>query len=142
MKWERRFRSDVEDLLTREPSPQERKRPPWLPLHVAAVYSGADLVASAANVDERHAEINCMRRMDTSRLKPNKAVRLYVCKISGSHSMSRPCRNCCLEIRRRLPCARVFYTDHDGTFCEDTRLDNDHVNLARKRAARGNVTHP
>ena len=108
---------------------------------MAAVYSGADLVASAANVDERHAEINCMRRMDTSRLKPNKAVRLYVCKISGSPPMSRPCRNCCLEIRRRLPCARVA-TDHDGTFCEDTRPDNDHVNLARKRAARGNVTHP
>ena len=130
-KWESRFRKDVESFLIR--CAHERSTmPSYVPMHVAILYNGNKIVSGASNAYERHAEINCMDDMSPSRIKHNKPLKLFVAKVSGGHCMSRPCRECCREIRRRIPRARVFYTDYDGALCEDCDLDNSHENLAQR----------
>ena len=130
-KWSDRLNSQ---LLRLGPLMQAQRKhmPSYIPMHVALLYSGSRLVACATNAYVKHAEINCMDDIDPSRIKRHKPLRLIVTKISGCHNMSRPCKQCCQEIRRRLPSARVFYTAEDGTLCEDYDLDNAHVNLAQR----------
>lgn len=135
--WAERFASDASLLLKKAP---RRILPSYVPLHVAALYSGHTLIAAASNLYERHAEINCMRAVQPSKVKRHKPLRLIVSKLSGTHRMSRPCRACCREIKRRLPAARVFYTDHKGRLQEDVTLDNRHVNAAEKKRKRHQST--
>lgn len=139
--WERRFEHDVEEVLLRLRR-SGTVMPRSLPLHVAVLYCGKSAVSSESNLYARHAEINCMRRLDRARIKRHKPLRLVVSKISGEHRMSRPCRACCVEIRRRLPSARVFYTDRDGTLCEDITLDNDHISLSERNGQKTTRRRP
>tara|TARA_B110001450_G_scaffold239689_1_gene247796 strand:+ start:32 stop:451 length:420 start_codon:yes stop_codon:yes gene_type:complete len=124
--WETRFAFDVQSLVDKMKRDGTRL-PSYVPLHIAALYSGRRTVACASNMYERHAEVNCLRAIDPLKMKQHKPLRLLVSRVSGSHRMSRPCSACSVEIRRRLPRARVFYTDWGGTFREDKTLDNTHV---------------
>ena len=130
-KWQARFRDDVSDFLMRWHH-ERHTMPSYVPMHVAILYNGVKLVSGASNAFERHAEINCMDDIAPFSIKHNKPLRLFVAKVSGGHRMSRPCKECCREIRRRLPRARVFYTDHNGDFREDWELNNSHENLAQR----------
>ena len=131
-KWEARFRNDLDCFLIK--GVHERTyMPSYVPMHVAILYSGDKLICEASNAFDKHAEINCMNEIvSSSRIKNHKPLKLFVTKVSGDHCMSRPCRSCCMEIRRRLPRARVFYTNYDGTLCEECNLDNPHENLAQR----------
>ena len=111
---------------------ERRDMPSYVPMHVAILYSGVKIVSGASNAFHRHAEINCIDDIVFHRIKRNKPLRLFVAKVSGKHWMSRPCRDCCQVIRRRLPRARVFYTDYEGRLCEECGLDNAHENLAQR----------
>lgn len=93
-----------------------------LPLHVAYLFRGSKLVATARNDDGVHAEVRLM-----SHMRRQGRYRVYVTRIHDN-AMSRPCSRCsaCL---RRAPCAslRVFYTNTAGEWIEDADLDSCHV---------------
>lgn len=60
-----------------------------------------------------------------------KKPRLYVTRKSYVNKMSRPCKHCC-GLLRRFPQLRVFYTDKDGFWIEETRFDAMHISHRRK----------
>ena len=104
----------------------------YVPKHLAFLYCGQKLLAASANSNNRHAEENVMEKFKTMKdLSINKPYRLYVLKLNGAHSMSRPCADCSNCIARFCPRARVFYTDYDGRLVEDFNLDNKHKSLRR-----------
>ena len=101
------------------------------PKHVAAITSGDTLVEFSTNVYAQHAEAAAMtrfmRRCHHSKKRP---MRMYVVRV-GSNKMSRPCRDCCAMLRR-YPHIRVFYSERDGSWAEETRFDSTH--FASRRA--------
>lgn len=110
-------------------------RSPFLPFHMAFLYSGNRLVCAASNMSAYgHAEMNCIASSRIQHIKRNKPVKLIVVRqtMEKALKMSRPCKDCCMFLRKRLPRARVFYTDDTGTLTEDTHLDNTHASLAAR----------
>lgn len=104
----------------------------YVPKHLAFLYCGTKLLAASANSNNRHAEENVIEKFKNMKdLSLNKPYRIYVMKLNGSHSMSRPCADCSNCIVRFCPRARVFYTDYDGNLVEDVSLDNTHRSLRR-----------
>lgn len=104
----------------------------YVPKHLAFLYCGTKLLAVSANSNNRHAEENVIEKFKNMKdLRINKPYRIYVMKLNGSHSMSRPCADCSNCIARFCPRARVFYTDYDGNLVEDVNLDNTHKSLRR-----------
>lgn len=107
----------------------------FIPLHIAFVYCGKTLQSVASNVTTfGHAEQNCIRALDLKTVKMHKRMTMIVVRITsdGTFSMSRPCSHCCTVLKRRLPRARVFYSNECGTLVEDVYLDNTHVSLSRR----------
>lgn len=103
-----------------------------VPKHVAFLYCGQKLLAASANSNNRHAEENVVGKFRHLRnLSLNKPYRLYVLKINGEHSMSRPCADCTRVINHCCPRARVYYTDYDGKLVEDVELNNTHRSLRK-----------
>jgi hypothetical protein len=100
-----------------------------IPMHISFIYSGTRLCAACGNTGSYHAEQNAIKRL--GEISTHKPVRVFVTKISGSHAMSRPCQHCTNIILRELPQARVYYTDYDGTLCEDVSRDTAHVSVGQ-----------
>ena len=113
-------------------------RPRFLPLHFAFVYSGRKLVGMQSNVTySGHAEVNCMKRTHAlvkRRYTSSRRTRLRMIVVhrnsSGAFTMSRPCQQCCLFLRRHAPHMRVFYTDADGQLQEETSFKNMHKSVS------------
>tara|TARA_B100000214_G_scaffold370223_1_gene344505 strand:+ start:173 stop:631 length:459 start_codon:yes stop_codon:yes gene_type:complete len=104
----------------------------YVPKHLAFLYCGQKLLAASANSNNRHAEENIIEKFKNMRdLSINKPYRIYVIKLSGAHSMSRPCADCSNTIAKFCPRARVYYTNYDGKLVEDRNLDNTHRSLRR-----------
>ena len=104
----------------------------YVPKHLAFLYCGTKLLVASANSNNRHAEENVIEKFKNMKdLNVNKPYRIYVLKLNGVHSMSRPCADCSSCIARFCPRARVFYTDYDGNLVEDVKLDNTHKSLRR-----------
>lgn len=101
-----------------------------IPKHIAFVYVGKKCVVACGNVGSKHAEHHCLDKIRRICLPVNKPVRLIVTKLHGQHRYSRPCRVCASLIKRHLPMARVFFTDHGGELVEDYLLDNNHLTMA------------
>ena len=113
--------------------------------HIAFVFQGADMVCCATNGDGRsgdaHAEQIALEMLRSHPLTHHRSLSLYVTKVGGLHSCSRPCARCS-RLLARYPQLRVYYTEHDGSWVEDTRLDSTHQSLSevkrlRKRRASG-----
>ena len=104
----------------------------YVPKHLAFLYCGQKLIAVSANSNNKHAEENVVGKYRNMKdLSINKPYRMYVLKLDGAHSMSRPCSDCSSFIANCCPRARVYYTNYDGALIEDTTLDNKHRSLRR-----------
>ena len=104
----------------------------YVPKHLAFLYCGTKLLIASANSNNRHAEENVIEKFKIMKdLSKNKPYRLYVLKLNGLHSMSRPCMDCSNCITRFCPRARVYYTNYDGSLIEDLYLDNMHRSLRK-----------
>jgi len=107
----------------------------FLPFHMAFLYCGKTLVATASNTTAfGHAEINCINAIKQKHMKLNHPIKLIVARISnsGEFNMSRPCYDCCQILKKKMPRARVYYTDADGELCEECDLNNSHHSLSRR----------
>ena len=107
----------------------------FLPFHMAFLYCGKTLVAAASNTTAfGHAEINCINSIKQKNIKLNHPIKLIVARISssGEFNMSRPCCDCCRILKKKMPRARVYYTDSFGELCEECDLDNSHESLSRR----------
>lgn len=111
-----------EDVMSRL---QYGINPKQLPIHISFIYVGDKLHCVRANVGSHHAEQNCIRAIHN--LPRNKPVRVFVTKITGQHSMSRPCAHCTRLLNFRLPQARIYYTNHEGSLCEDVGRNSTHI---------------
>lgn len=115
-----------------------RLRSPTLPLHLAFLFSGNELLSVDSNMSKLgHAEYNCIRRSQHKmhRHKLFHPLRLVVIKLNraGDLSMSRPCRQCSMFIRQSLPRARVFYSTSNGAIYEDVHMDNEHCTMRTRK---------
>lgn len=110
--------------------------------HVAFVFQGSELLCCATNGDGRagdgHAEQNVLSMLRAHPLSHHRSLSLYVTKVGGLHSCSRPCARCS-RLLARYPQLRVYYTDYDGEWVEDTRLDSTHQSLSEVRHLRRSI---
>ena len=108
------------------------------PRHAAFLFCGVKLVAVSLNQYGRHAEVGLIPYM-----RPNERYRLYVTRMNTDTKQSRPCQRCATMLKR-VPCAlRVFYTDAEGEWIEDARLDSEHVpDLHRTRREERSAPKP
>lgn len=109
----------------------------YLSAHIAFLYSKRRLLAVASNTTKfGHAEMNCMhafyKRYHKQRFMRLKLIVTRISNRGNSHSMSRPCDECCREIQRLMPGTRVFYTSWDGSLCEEYSFDNKHISLSKR----------
>jgi len=98
-----------------------------IPKHVALLFSGNTLLDLTTN-SKIHAEEELITRFRRRQVRDNRRLRIFVTKLGGMHSYSRPCKFCSLLLKK-FPQIRVFYTLHDGTWVEDKHLDNEHVSM-------------
>ena len=112
-----------------------------IPRHVAFVFQGSELLCCATNGDGRagdaHAEENALCILRTHDLAHHRNLRLYVTKVGGQHAFSRPCGRCS-RLLARYPQLRVYYSDHNGEWLEDTRLDSMHRSMSEIRQLQRN----
>lgn len=110
-----------------------------IPRHVAFVFQGTQLVCSATNGEGRaadaHAEQTALRLLQARPLPHHRGLRMYVTKVGGLHACSRPCARCS-QLLAQFPRLRVYYTDFDGRWVEDARLDSTHQSLAERKRFR------
>ena len=110
--------------------------PKHTPRHVAVVFQGTQRVCTATNgngpVGHEHAEQAAIRMLRAQTLSHHRSLRLYVTKVGGIHSFSRPCVRCS-RLLARYPWIRVYYTDHQGAWVEDSRLDSTHMSIGDSR---------
>tara|TARA_A100001015_G_scaffold316676_1_gene431653 strand:+ start:4985 stop:5413 length:429 start_codon:yes stop_codon:yes gene_type:complete len=104
----------------------------YVPKHIAFIYCGKNLLCASANSGNKHAEENAVEKFRYIKdLSYNKPYKLFVIKIDGKHSMSRPCAECTAKINRFCKRARVFYTNYDGELVEDIEMNNSHKSVRR-----------
>ena len=95
--------------------------------HVAYLFFKRHLVAAKQNRYGQHAEMAVLPHVDMK-----KRYRLYVTRQSGHGRLSRPCL-ACSNILRRYHNIRVFYSDENGDWAEDSSLDNRYLAPWRAR---------
>ena len=98
-----------------------------IPRHVALLFSGNTLLDLTTN-SKIHAEEELIARFRRRHVRDTRRLKIFVTKLGGMHSYSRPCKFCSLLLKK-FPQIRVFYTLHDGTWVEDKELDNEHVSM-------------
>lgn len=103
--------------------------------HVAALYSGRRQILRAQNTYPLHAEEVAVRRMCDMRhkIKHLRNLKLYITRLS-ENKFSRPCRFCSKMLKTTQ--LRVFYTDEDGNWKEETTFDNPHESIRRRMACK------
>lgn len=98
--------------------------------HIAVLLDGSRVERLFLNRYAVHAEELAVLYF-VAHAKRIKRPRLYITRKSEQNKMSRPCKHCC-GLLRRFPQIRVFYTDNDGNWVEETHFDAAHVSHRRK----------
>ncbi len=98
--------------------------------HIAVLLNGSRVENLFLNQYATHAEELAVSYF-SSHCRRIKRPRLYVTRKSENNKMSRPCKHCC-GLLKRFPQIRVFYTDNDGNWVEETRFDAVHISHRRK----------
>jgi len=135
------YEKKVAEML--DVSPFGNKDCKGIPKHVAFLFSGRELLQVQTNARYlHHAEEAIMKTRNSWYTR--KKLRIYVTKVGGAHKMSRPCWYCSMQMKK-IPSIRVFYTCKDGTWQEDTNLDNVHLSMrdmGRNRNCITRITPP
>ena len=102
---------------------------PRMPKHVAVLMWGSNIVEIFTNKYAWHAEEVAISYYLSHNVKM-KRLKLYITRMSCHNKMSRPCKHCCLMLRK-FPNIRVFYTNEQGDWQEEEYYDADHVSSRR-----------